>query len=198
MKRILCVGQAPPKADPEMPFGRTKLYRWFEEIGLSNFQISNKRAIWDAWYEASFEKPRTSKNLIINASTQSVLLGFTAIYNKFPGSNKQGHFAPTHSQISGNRDNLKQTIEDFKPDLVIPIGKLSIEYCIYGYDQNKLRKINMNEYIGKEFELDPYELTNTKIKIIPLPHPSGASTWFYIEGNKELLEKALMLIKNTL
>jgi hypothetical protein len=30
--------------------------------------------------------------------------------------------------------------------------------------------------------------------VIPLPHPSGASSWFYQNDNKKLLDRAIQLI----
>ena len=41
----------------------------------------------------------------------------------------------------------------------------------------------------------PYRMaTGIEADLIPLPHPSGASTWFKMEPGKRLLPEALALI----
>lgn len=36
LKQGFIIGQAPPKTEAERPFGRTKLYKWFAEIGFDD------------------------------------------------------------------------------------------------------------------------------------------------------------------
>jgi len=49
--------------------------------------------------------------------------------------------------------------------------------------------------IGKEFQK---ELPGGPAWVIPVPHPSGASPWPYMPGNREKLERAFILIRKRL
>ena len=53
----------------------------------------------------------------------------------------------------------------------------------------------MSVTIGKEFKR---EIPGGFASVIPLPHPSGASPWAHMPGNREKLAKALRLIKTRL
>jgi len=48
------------------------------------------------------------------------------------------------------------------------------------------------------YKLDPYNLLEKELSIIPLPHPSGASIWKHNEKNRKLLVEALNLLKREL
>lgn len=117
---------------------------------------------------------------------------YTALVNYFPGyQEKGGHKVPTKEAISKESERLKNTIMDFDPEVLVTIGKLSLTYCL----NQKINKLD-NNYIGKSFKVNPYGMLSKEILVIPLPHPSGASTWIYKEGNKILLQKALTTLKN--
>ena len=83
-------------------------------------------------------------------------------------------------------------ISDFNPQLVVPVGKLSICYCL------DMQFSQLNSVIGNMYKLDPYNLLEKELSIIPLPHPSGASIWKHNEKNRELLVEALNLLKREL
>ncbi len=118
---------------------------------------------------------------------------YSALVDYFPGSTKGGsHLVPTENEIKKERNRLAKTIKDFNPDIVVTIDKLSLSHCLNC-------EINLlNEFIGKTFEADPYGLFGKKVKIVPLAHPSGASTWKYKPENKKLLDQALGLLKENL
>lgn len=116
---------------------------------------------------------------------------YTALVNYFPGyQEKGGHKVPTKEETAIERERLKQTITNFDPEILVTIGKLSLSYCL----NQKIDKLDEN-YIGKTFDINPYGFLNKNILVIPLPHPSGASTWIYKEGNKVLLQQALHILK---
>src|SRR6185369_4248184 len=96
---------------------------------------------------------------------------YTALVDYFPGSKNGSHLVPTEEEIKKERNRLAKTIRDFSPEVVVTIGKLSLSHCL-----NCEVKL-LNEFIGKTFDVDPYGLVGKKLKIIPLAHPSGASTW---------------------
>ena len=117
---------------------------------------------------------------------------YSALVDYFPGSKGGGHNVPSRGEINKERKRLKGTINKFKPDIVIPIGKLSIAYCL------ETNEPFLKNYIGKSFVANPYGLMDKEVLIIPLPHPSGASTWHKKEENRRLLKKALGLLKSNL
>jgi len=162
MKGFAFIGQAMPKPPyPDRPFGRTKLYSWFESIGVSEEYIKK-------------------------------YFSFSAVVSYFPGSKHGSHIVPSDKEIAAERPVLKVFLNKVKPDVIIPVGKLAINECL----QQKI--ISLEEVVGKEYFADPFGLMGIKKIIIPLPHPSGASTWFYQKNNKELLGKALLLLKSEL
>jgi uracil-DNA glycosylase len=75
---------------------------------------------------------------------------------------------------------LEREIALVNPRLILPIGKLAIGLF---FDQ----KLALEEVIGTQIERDGRV-------IIPLPHPSGASTWTNMPGNQARVKKALTLI----
>lgn len=117
---------------------------------------------------------------------------YTALVDYFPGDKNGGHRVPGKIEISKEHDRLISTLRLFDPKLVVPIGKLSIANCL-GQSFETL-----SENIGKVFEVDPYQALGFKVKVIPLPHPSGASTWRHKTQNKKLLIKALNLLSSSL
>lgn len=117
---------------------------------------------------------------------------YSALVNYFPGSNKGGHLVPTENEILKEQPRLKKLLNNFNPDIIVTVGKLSAVKCLQ-------KDINLlSEIIGKKFILNPYGLMSEEKLIIPLPHPSGASTWRYNTENKKLLNEALYLIKISL
>jgi uracil-DNA glycosylase len=117
---------------------------------------------------------------------------YTALLDYFPGSVKGSHLVPTKEEIAKERKKLVKTIVAFGPEIVVPIGALSISYCI----GEKVQPLAGN--IGKTYTLDPYLALGKVLNVIPLPHPSGASTWRHKKENKKLLNKALRVLKNEL
>jgi len=108
-----------------------------------------------------------------------------AVCRCFPGKNpKGGDRVPSKSEISNCRYWLEQELQILKPDLIIPIGKLAIAQL--------LPVSRLSDVIG---QLHPLELDGKTVDVIPLPHPSGLSTWFKTEPGKMLLTQAMSLIK---
>ncbi len=117
---------------------------------------------------------------------------YSALIDYFPGSKKGSHRVPTDSEIKKERKRLSKTIKDFDPEIVVTIGKLSLSHCL------RCEIGLLSEFIGKTYKTDPYGLFGKEVLIIPLPHPSGASTWHKKPENKKLLDKALKIVKNSL
>jgi len=114
----------------------------------------------------------------------------TAVCRCFPGKKlvnglaKGGDRVPDKEEIKNCSTWLKKEAAYLKPELIIPVGKLAISQIM---PVNKLDQI-----IGQCFNQEFY---GHKADIIPLPHPSGASTWHQRDPGKTLLHQALHAIK---
>jgi uracil-DNA glycosylase len=104
-----------------------------------------------------------------------------AVCRCFPGKNpKGGDRIPAPGEVGNCRRWLDREVELLKPKLVIPVGKLAI---------GQLMAVNrLNQVIGDEHRLS---FAGREADVIPLPHPSGASTWHRTEPGSSLLAQAL-------
>ena len=114
---------------------------------------------------------------------------YSALVDYFPGSNDVSHRIPTREEIEKERGRLSKTIKDFNPEVVVPVGRLSISYCLNSNVQP------LSSHIGNTYLARPYLVLGKKLAVIPLPHPSGASTWYHKPRNKKLLLRALDHLK---
>ena len=117
---------------------------------------------------------------------------YSALVDYFPGSKNGSHLVPTPEEITKERPRLLKTIRDFDPEIVVPIGKLSLSCCL----ETKIGQLK--DYIGQSYSVDPYRALGRPLTIIPLPHSSGASTWIHNPQHKLLLKKALRILKMNL
>jgi len=76
------------------------------------------------------------------------------------------------------------------PRLVVPVGGLAIQGLVGGAG-GRAAALPLTALIGERFERDG-------AVVIPLPHPSGASSWPHQPGNRERLERALAAIREEL
>ncbi len=108
----------------------------------------------------------------------------SAVCRCFPGKNpKGGDRVPDKTEIQSCATWLDKELELLQPKLIIPVGKLAIAQYL---TVNKLVDV-----IGKKFQLT---MNAVPVDMIPLPHPSGASTWHRMSPGKELLTQALTLL----
>lgn len=116
------------------------------------------------------------------------LFDFDALANNFLGKKNNKHIIPNEFEINQHIPSLIKKINEGDFKAIIPVGKLAIQYTLN-------IKPDLEKVIGREF----YESTfNKKAKstlVIPLPHPSGLSTWYFKEPNKSKLKDALEHIK---
>jgi uracil-DNA glycosylase len=107
-----------------------------------------------------------------------------AVCRCFPGKAEGGgDRVPAPVEIANCSRWLEAEIEILQPGLVIPVGKLAIEQFV-SFDR-------LTEVIGQKLSAN---YRGHRVEIVPLPHPSGASTWHRIEPGKSLLDRALKLI----
>lgn len=112
------------------------------------------------------------------------LVYMSAVCRCFPGKAKTGgDRVPAPDEIEKCSNWMRREVELLQPDLVIPVGRLAIERV--------LPKAPLSELVGKSHRI---KLFGHEADAIPIPHPSGASTWFKMEPGKSLTQKALELI----
>ncbi len=120
----------------------------------------------------------------INEEQFRRLTFMAAVCRCFPGKAASGgDRVPSPAEIEACSNWIEREFQILQPELVIPVGRLAIEQFI---DHAPLVDI-----VGKQFSISLY---GKKRDIIPLPHPSGASTWFKREPGKSLLTQALNLL----
>lgn len=117
---------------------------------------------------------------------------YSALVDYFPGSKNGSHKIPTKEEVEKERERLINSIVAFNPEIVVPVGRLSISYCL------AQKVLPLKENVGKVFYKDPYLALGSEKIIIPFPHPSGASTWYNKKENKELHLRSLLLLKENL
>jgi len=112
-----------------------------------------------------------------------------AITRCFPGSSPSGRGdrVPSPSQIANCSAWLDAEIGMIRPRVIIPVGRLAIERFL----GNGL----LSELIGRAHRLR--NLPEAP-EVIPLPHPSGASSWIHTPGHLELVGRSLGLIASRL
>jgi uracil-DNA glycosylase len=74
-------------------------------------------------------------------------------------------------------------LELLKPRLIVPVGGLAI--------RRLLGISGLAECIGRRYELEG-------AAVVPLPHPSGASSWLNSPANRELTTSAATLVRQEL
>jgi uracil-DNA glycosylase len=107
-----------------------------------------------------------------------------AVCRCFPGKHpKGGDRVPDLAEIARCSEWLNAEFRMLRPRLVIPVGKLAIGQL--------LKADKLDQVIGRAHRI---RVTEFETDVIPLPHPSGASTWHRREPGKTLLAEALALI----
>lgn len=108
-----------------------------------------------------------------------------AITRCFPGPSPSGRGdrVPSPAQIANCASWLDAEIELITPRVIIPVGRLAIERF--------LGPAPLDELVGGAHELGG---GRGGAVAIPLPHPSGASSWIHVPGHMDLVRAALRLI----
>ena len=106
---------------------------------------------------------------------------FSALARCFPGKAPGGgDKPPSQTMISNCRPHLSREFGLLKPGTVVPVGGLAIKELL-GIER-------LVDAVGQTFERD-------RIIYVPLPHPSGASTWTNPPENKARLRRALRVLR---
>lgn len=121
----------------------------------------------------------------LDEETAREMIYISAMTRCFPGPHPSGRGdrVPTRQEQAQCADWLEAELQIIRPKLLIPVGRLAIERF--------LPPLPLDQLIGTKRTVNHAGGRST---VIPLPHPSGASSWFYQNDNKNLLEKAIQLI----
>jgi uracil-DNA glycosylase len=120
----------------------------------------------------------------VDEATFRAHVTMAAVCRCFPGKNpKGGDRVPDDVEIANCRPWLLREIELIRPKLLLPIGRLAIEQL--------LPAAPLVEQIGR---LHTTVIDGRAIPVLPLPHPSGASTWYRMPPGDVLTRRALGLL----
>ncbi len=125
----------------------------------------------------------------IDEMTAREKIYISAVTRCYPGPHPSGRGdrVPSRDEQAGCADWLESELRIIQPEVLIPVGRLAIERF--------LPALPLSELIGTKRTV---EHMGGRSLVIPLPHPSGASSWIHEKGNPLLLEKAIRLIKAAL
>jgi len=128
------------------------------------------------WFERiGLDEPTARERIYIAAITRC-----------YPGPSPSGRGdrVPSPAERAACASWLDDELRLLRPRLLIPVGRLAIERF--------LPRLSLEALIGREHEI---EIAGTEMIAIPLPHPSGASSWIHQDDHGELLSQALRFIR---
>jgi len=103
----------------------------------------------------------------------------TSVTKCFPGPNKSGRGdrAPSRKEQQFCSEWLEAELVLVDPEVIVPVGKMAIER-FFG------RNRKLVDIIGGQYQIEG------RI-VVPLPHPSGASSWIQKREHQALIAQAL-------
>jgi len=121
----------------------------------------------------------------IDEETARRCIYIAAITRCFPGPSPSGRGdrVPSPAERANCSEWLDAELRIIRPKVVIPIGKLAIERFL---PPAPLDRLIGRTHSGPQLSGNPL--------LIPLPHPSGASSWIYQDNHSQLLRNAIDLI----
>ncbi len=151
-QRIMVVGQAPAirRTEHPAPYSGASgkvLNRWLEQAGFHPGSLRERCYL-------------------------------TSLTKCFPGSSRsgKGDRPPSTAEIALCRPNLERELALVRPEVILPLGKLSSAHFV--------RNQPLYELVGNVYARE-------STVVIPLPHPSGVSRWLNDPRNRALLDRAL-------
>jgi uracil-DNA glycosylase len=121
----------------------------------------------------------------LDEATAREWLYISAITRCYPGPHPSGRGdrVPSPAERAQCGDWLADELRIIRPRVIIPVGRLAIDRF--------LGALPLDEVVGREHDV---EHEGGRSVVIPLPHPSGASSWIYTPEHGILLERSLSLI----
>jgi uracil-DNA glycosylase len=112
----------------------------------------------------------------------------SAVIRCFPGRAPQGgDRVPAPAEIANCAPFLEREIASIAPRTIIAVGQLAIAKFLP-------TPAPLGERVGKVF---PLERGGVAFDLVPLPHPSGRSTWLVKKENQTLLDQGLEALADT-
>jgi uracil-DNA glycosylase len=121
----------------------------------------------------------------IDEDTARARIYIAAVTRCYPGPSPSGRGdrVPSPREQLACAAWLDDELTIIRPRLLIPVGRLAIARF--------LPALPLDQLIGRSHEV---EHVGGRSKAIPLPHPSGASSWIHTGDHPKLLDNALRLI----
>ena len=112
-----------------------------------------------------------------------------AITRCYPGPHPggRGDRVPAPHERARCSDWLDDELRLLRPRLIVPVGRLAIDRFLGAGP--------LAELVGRAHEV---EHAGGMSSVVPLPHPSGASSWVHAPGHRALLNRALALVAERL
>jgi uracil-DNA glycosylase len=112
-----------------------------------------------------------------------------AVTRCYPGPHPSGRGdrVPSPRERERCRDWLVEELRIIRPMLLLPVGKLAIEQFF--------PPAPLDALVGRIHDI---EHEGGRSRALPLPHPSGASSWIHAPANARLLDRALSLLRGEL
>ncbi|HEU5185837.1 MAG TPA: uracil-DNA glycosylase family protein, partial [Gemmatimonadaceae bacterium] len=98
-----------------------------------------------------------------------------------PSPSGRGDRVPSPEEQARCAPWLDAELDLIQPSLIIPVGRLAIDRF--------LGREPLDQLVGRRHQLT--RVRGRKVNVIPLPHPSGASSWVNMPANRALLDAAL-------
>jgi len=118
----------------------------------------------------------------VDEATVRAKIYIAAVTRCYPGPSPSGR----GDRVPGPRERelcrrwLDAELQIIRPEVIIPVGRLAIDLF--------LPAASLDSVIGREHRT---EHAGGESVVIPLPHPSGASSWIHLPGHRALLQDAL-------
>jgi uracil-DNA glycosylase len=175
--RMLLVGQAPGPREPARgrPFAftaGTRMFSWFARLGAPEAEF--RRRVYIA-----------------------------AVLRCFPGrAAAGGDRVPAPDEIANCAPYLERELDLIRPATVIAVGQLAIARFLpapapLGERVGRVFAIDREARGGREGRGGRAGSGGLSFELVPLPHPSGRSTWLVHPENQALLEQALAALAAT-
>ena len=103
----------------------------------------------------------------------------TSVTKCFPGPHPSGRGdrPPTRAERELGAEWLEAEIPLVDPAVLVPVGRMAVAF-VFG------RGYKLADLVGQVFQIDSRT-------VVPLPHPSGASSWIQQPAHRALIENAI-------
>ncbi|HEX5970429.1 MAG TPA: uracil-DNA glycosylase family protein [Gemmatimonadaceae bacterium] len=125
----------------------------------------------------------------LDETTAREWLYISAITRCYPGPHPSGRGdrVPSPAERARCADWLDAELQIMRPPLIIPVGRLAIDRF--------LGPVALSAVVG---QVQHVTHAGGASDVVPLPHPSGASSWIHQPGHSALLDRALELLRERL